>query len=78
MWFEIVIEWINMVCLDVDLVVIVSDLVDWGCFVVFYEVFKDVLKKLFMCYVLMFGNYDDCDIFCSVFGNMYCDENGYV
>lgn len=75
---ETAIERINTAYSDADLVVIAGDLVDRGRFAAPYDALKDALKKLSTRYALTLGNHDDRDTFCSVFGNLHCDENGYV
>ena len=75
---ETAIERINTAYSDADLVVIAGDLADRGRFAEPYEALKEALENLSPRYALTLGNHDDRDTFCRVFGNVHCDENGYI
>jgi 3',5'-cyclic AMP phosphodiesterase CpdA len=75
---ETAIERINTAYSDADLVVIAGDLADRGRFAEAYEALKGALETLTPRYALTLGNHDDRDTFCGVFGNVHCDENGFI
>jgi len=75
---ETAVERINTAYSDADLVVFAGDLADRGRFAAPYEALKGALADLSPPCALTLGNHDDRDTFCDVFGEAYCDENGYI